>query len=65
MVPKRRLGLSDIEVTPIGVGCAQMAATGIAAGVRRSRVRPNPSTRSRALERRHFGSRTQRAPPPR
>lgn len=33
MVRKRRLGLSNIEVTPIGIGCAQMASTGIAAGV--------------------------------
>lgn len=33
MVDKRRLGKSDIEITPIGIGCAQMAATGVAAGV--------------------------------
>lgn len=33
MVDKRRLGKSDIEVTPIGVGCAQMSVTGMAAGV--------------------------------
>lgn len=33
MVDKRRLGKSDIEVTPIGLGCAQMARTGMTAGV--------------------------------
>ena len=33
MVDKRRLGKSDIEITPVGLGCAQMSATGLAAGV--------------------------------
>lgn len=33
MVDKRRLGKSDIEITPIGIGCAQMASTGVIAGV--------------------------------
>lgn len=33
MIDKRRLGKSDIEITPIGLGCVQMAATGLTAGV--------------------------------
>ncbi|MFF0156909.1 aldo/keto reductase [Streptomyces sp. NPDC005263] len=33
MADRRRLGRSDIEITPIGLGCAQMAMTGMTAGV--------------------------------
>lgn len=33
MIDKRRLGRSEIEVTPIGLGCAQMALTGITSKV--------------------------------
>lgn len=33
MPGKRRLGRTDIEVTPIGLGCAQMAQTGMTSRV--------------------------------
>src|SRR5207248_7485446 len=33
MVDRRRLGKTDIEITPIGLGCMQMAEHGFAAAV--------------------------------
>lgn len=33
MLIKRRLGNSDIEISPIGLGCAQMSTTGMTSGV--------------------------------
>jgi aryl-alcohol dehydrogenase-like predicted oxidoreductase len=29
MIEKRRLGQNDIEITPIGLGCQQLAVTGL------------------------------------